>query len=259
MKSYSLVKTEGLRNTARSQRELQNTDLSRPSEKARLQNLAYTREQLGMQTSKKSDPAFLCSAALKKVEKDSFVRYTPTSNTNSGIQRIVQISNVVEDPLEPPRHKHKKVAGGALDEAPPVINRSPPRKLTAQDQKDFYVPAAISNWKNANGYTIPLHMRLQADGRSLQHTTINSRHAQMADVLYAAERQARKEAEERNQIQHTIQVAQAMKREEKIKQAATLARAEKEGLMASSFSKLNSEIRKDKREEGSDEEDAGRL
>ena len=48
MKSYSLVKTEGLRNTARSQRELQNTDLSRPSEKARLQNLAYTREQLGM-------------------------------------------------------------------------------------------------------------------------------------------------------------------------------------------------------------------
>ena len=66
----------------------------------------------------------------------------------------------------------------------------------------------------------------------------------MADVLYAAERQARKEAEERNQIQHTIQVAQAMKREEKIKQAATLARAEKEGLMASTFSKLNSELRR---------------
>ena len=38
-------------------------------------------------------------------------------------------------------------------------------------------------------------------------------------------------------------MAQALKREEKIKQAATLARAEKEGLMASTFSKLNSEIR----------------
>ena len=47
-----------------------------------------------------------------------------------------------------------------------------------------------------------------------------------------------------------------MKREEKIKQAATLARAEKEGLMASSFSKLNSEIRR-----GNDEsdEDEGKL
>ena len=49
-----------------------------------------------------------------------------------------------------------------------------------------------------------------------------------------------------------------MKREEKIKQAATLARAEKEGLMASSFSKLNSEIRKDKRDD-SDGDDEGRL
>jgi SNW domain-containing protein 1 len=113
-----------------------------------------------MQVAKKSDPAFLCSAALKKVDNDTFVRYTPTSNTNSGIQRIVQISNVVEDPLEPPRHKHKKIAGGAGDEPPPVIKRSPPRRLTAQDAKDWAVPASISNWKNANGYTIPLHMRL---------------------------------------------------------------------------------------------------
>lgn len=65
----------------------------------------------------------------------------------------------------------------------------------------------------------------------------------MADAMYAAERQARKETEERNQIAHAIAVAQALKKEQKIKQAATLARAEKDGLMASTFSKLNSEIR----------------
>ena len=91
---------------------------------------------------------------------------------------MVQISNVVEDPLDPPRHKHKKIAGGAGNEPPPVIKRSPPRKLTPQDMKDWHVPACISNWKNANGYTIPLHMRLQADGRNLQDTAINARHAQ---------------------------------------------------------------------------------
>jgi len=133
MKNYSLVKFEGLRNPTRSERELHNTNLSRPSDKTRAQNLEYTKQMLGMKTDKKaaSDPAFLCTAALKKVEKDSFVRYTPTSNASSGIQRIVQISNVVEDPLEPPRHKHKKIAGGASEEPPPVIMRSPPRKLTA--------------------------------------------------------------------------------------------------------------------------------
>ena len=57
-------------------------------------------------------------------------------------------------------------------------------------------------------------------------------------------------------------MAQALKREEKIKQAATLARAEKEGLMASSFSKLNSELRKGDEsggEAGSDDEKSGKL
>ena len=85
MKNYSLVKFEGLRNTDRSQRELQNLDLSRPSEKKRDQNLEVTRQQLGVKSDKKSNPAFLCQAALKPVQKDNFVRYTPTSNTNSGI------------------------------------------------------------------------------------------------------------------------------------------------------------------------------
>lgn len=114
-----------------------------------------------MKVAKKNENAFLCSSALKKVEGDTFVRYTPTtSNTaNPGMQRIVQISSTVEDPLDPPRHKHKKVPR-APDQSQPVINRSPPRKLTAQDQADWRIPASISNWQNANGYTIPLHMRL---------------------------------------------------------------------------------------------------
>jgi len=169
-----------------------------------------------MKIAKKNEPAYVCSSALKKQDKDTFVRYTPTANASSGVQRIVQISNVVEDPLDPPRHKHKKIAP-IQDGPPPQIKRSPPRKLTAKDQQDWKIPACISNWKNANGYTIPLHMRLQADGRNLQDTQVNSRFAAFADAMYAAERQARKETDERNQIQHTIKMAQALKREEKIK------------------------------------------
>ena len=187
MRSISLVKTEGLRNKSKSIRELQNADLSRPSEAERQLNMDRTRAELGMKIAKKSDPAFVCSAALKQKAGDMFVRYTPISNTNSGVQRIVQISNAVEDPLEPPRHKHKKVPAHP-DGPPPVILRSPPRKLTAKDQADCKIPACISNWKNANGYTIPLHMRLQADGRNLQDISVNSRHASLADGLYAAEK-----------------------------------------------------------------------
>ena len=72
----------------------------------------------------------------------------------------------------------------------------------------------------------------------------------MADAMYAAERQARKETEERNQIAHAIAVAQALKKEQKIKQAATLARAEKDGLMASTFSKFNQEVSHERNKEG---------
>ena len=44
MKNYSLVKFEGLRNTGRTQRELQNLDLRRPTDKQREQNLEVTRQ-----------------------------------------------------------------------------------------------------------------------------------------------------------------------------------------------------------------------
>lgn len=126
---------------------------------------------------KQNEPAFLASSAHKKKQEDQFVRYTPqTAGRPGGMERIIQISTQQVDPLEPPKHKHKKVPGGSTD-PPPVILRSPPRLLTAQDQKDWKVPACISNWKNAAGYTVPLHMRLQADGRGLQDTTINERHA----------------------------------------------------------------------------------
>ena len=146
--------------------------------------------------------------------------------------------------MEPPRFKHKRIPRAAPS-PPPVIMRSPNRKLTAKDMSDWKVPPCISNWINAKGYTIPLHMRLQADGRSLQDTSVNERFAQFADSMYAAEKQARKEVEERNKVQETIKLALAAKKEKEIREAATLARAEKAGLMASSISKFNSELRKD--------------
>ena len=141
-----------------------------------------------MRIDKKNESAFLSSQAQKKKDDEIFLQYTPANATGGAAgTRIIQIATQQEDPLEPPRHKHKKVPRGSND-PPPVILRSPPRQITAQDQKDWKVPACISNWKNAAGYTVPLHMRLQADGRGLQNTTINERHAQFADALYAAER-----------------------------------------------------------------------
>lgn len=96
----------------------------------------------------------------------------------------------------------------------------------------------MSNWQNANGYTIPLHERLRADGRGLQDVSINERHASFADALYMAEKQARIETQNRSLVHNQIKLEQAKRQEAKIREAATLAKAEKEGLIASSFSQM---------------------
>lgn len=70
--------------------------------------------------------------------------------------------------------------------------------------KNWSVPPCISNWRNPNGYTIPLHMRLSADGRTLQHNTINERFADIIDSIHIAERQARSELEERAKIEKSV-------------------------------------------------------
>jgi len=130
------------------------------------------------------------------------------------------------DPLEPAKFKHKRVPGGP-GSPPKTIMHSPPRKLTVKDQQDWKIPPCISNWKNAKGYTIPLEMRLSADGRTLQQHTINEKHAKLANSFYIAEKQARKEIEERNKIQKTITYKEFLKQEEKMRDAAAQARAEK--------------------------------
>lgn len=53
-----------------------------------------------------------------------------------------------------------------------------------------------------------------------------------------AEKQARVETEQRSLVQNSIKLAQAQQKEQKIREAATLAKAEKEGLIASSFSQI---------------------
>lgn len=97
--------------------------------------------------------------------------------------------------------------------------------------EDWRVPPCISNWRNSNGYTIPLHMRLSADGRTLQHNTINEHFADIVDSLYIAERQARSELEERAKIQKSVQYKEYLKKEEELRSAAVRAREEKNRLM----------------------------
>lgn len=69
---------------------------------------------------------------------------------------------------------------------------------------DWKIPPCVSNWKNSKGYTIPLEMRLRADGRTLQQHTVSENHSKVSNALYIAEKISKKELSERISIQKNL-------------------------------------------------------
>lgn len=162
-------------------------------------------------------------------EEPTYVRYTPANqmgDTSQKNDRIFKIVAKQQDPMEPPKFKHKKIPRGPPSPPPPVMH-SPPRKLTAEDQEAWKIPPAISNWKNPKGYTVPLDKRLAADGRALQDTTINDKFAQFAEALFTADRHAREEVNLRAKMQQKLAEKEKLAKEEHLREMARKAREER--------------------------------
>ena len=218
--------------------DVENVEMERPSEEEVANTASRTQaalEKLLNGKIKAANPKNVPSAQAGV----SYVRYTPMAGGMNGgdgsAQRIIKMVDVVEDPLEPPRFKAKKIPRGPPSPPAPIL-RSPPRKLTAQDQKDWMIPPCVSNWKNNKGYTIPLDKRLAADGRGLQDVHINDRFASFSESLYIADRHAREEVRQRSQLQQRIAEKQKEDKEEHLRMLAQRARDERAGIAAPSTS-----------------------
>ncbi len=107
--------------------------------------------------------------------------------------------------------------------------RSPPRKLTKEDQQIWKIPPCISNWKNAKGYVVPLDKRIGADGRGLQDVTVNERFASLAEDLYVAEKKAREEIKIRNDLSRQQKAREEERREQELRDLAKQARSARGG------------------------------
>lgn len=165
-----------------------------------------------------------------KQSEATYVRYTPSSRLgdNSGHeQRIIKMVDLPEDPLAPPKFKHKKVPGRPPSPPAPVL-RSPPRKLTAQDQEAWYIPPSVSNWKNPKGFTIALDKRVAADGRRLEKAEINDNFAKLSEALAVADRKAREEIGQRAAMQQKLAERENAAKEERLRELAQQAREERE-------------------------------
>ena len=197
----------------------------------------------------------------------TYVRYTPANQMGDNSKKNDRIMKIVErqqDPMEPPKFKHKKIPRGPPSPPPPVMH-SPPRKLTAEDQENWKIPPPISNWKNPKGYTVPLDKRLAADGRGLQDVTINDKFAQLSETLFTTDRLAREEVKQRAAMQQKLAEKKRAAKEEQLRQLAqqahggSLRRRSGSASSASSYSSRSSsgesaahereKLRRERREE----------
>ena len=179
------------------------------------------------------------SAVVSKQNGEAtYVRYTPANSSSSGSgTRIIKLSEAPVDPFEPPKYKIKKVPRGPPSPPPPVMH-SPPRKVSAEEQKNWVIPACVSNWKNAKGYTIPLDKRLAADGRGLHDVTINDNFAKLSEALFIADKHAREEVKLRSEMANKLAAKEKKDKEEKLRLLAQKAREERAGLMSGNAASL---------------------
>ena len=205
--------------------------LDRPSEEEVAASTEKTRNALA---------ALVSGAANAKKPKNmkgvvrkepTYVRYTPSNQMGDNTRkndRIMKIVDRQQDPMEPPKFKHKKIPRGPPSPPPPVMH-SPPRKLTAEDQEAWKIPPPISNWKNPKGYTVPLDKRLAADGRGLQDVTINDKFAPFTEALALADRAAREQVQQRALMQQRLAEKEKAEKEEQLRMLARKAREERAG------------------------------
>ena len=163
------------------------------------------------------------AGAINANPKSSMVKFTPQGSTEA---KIVKIYEAQKDPFDPPKFSHKRAPKPPPSPPPPVLH-SPPRKVSAQEQKNWAIPPCISNWKNAKGYTIALDKRLAADGRGLRENQINEGFATFAESLYLAESHARDEVEKRAIIEKKLAEKERIEKEETLRALAAKAREEK--------------------------------
>ena len=93
------------------------------------------------------------------------------------------------------------------------------KKLTKEDREFWNIPAAVSNWKNSQGFTIGLDKRMI--GR--EHVPIEMNIEKFNDLSTAlsdADLQAREDLKQRNEIRQQKQLQEKRLRDEKIKEIA---------------------------------------
>ncbi|CCH47122.1 Puff-specific protein Bx42 [Wickerhamomyces ciferrii] len=255
---YSLI----LRNDSNKERAIQSTLEDVIPLKQRQKNISLAKpSQLEIDETTERTRKALDEILQKKLGKSiktnshknpEYIRYTSSNilDNNPTSSRIIKIVDAQEDPMAPIKFKQKKNIARPSSPPAPVLH-APTRKATAEEQKQWYIPPAISNWKNPNGFTIALDKRLAVDGRDPNRDDtqgeINSNFLNLANALDDADKKAREDIKLRNAMKKKIAEKETREKEERLRILAQKAREEKgitSGNFNSRYENENDEVKK---------------
>ncbi|KAH0827194.1 pre-mRNA-processing protein 45 [Lanmaoa asiatica] len=180
------------------------------------------------------------------VGKTTYVRYTPGQQQGGDgalKQRIIKMSEVLRIRWSPLASKHKKIPRGPPSPPPPVL-RSPPRKATAAEQKEWMIPPCISNWKNNKGFN---HSTRQTFwllmGEVSKMLVSPAGFSVHSPCSLFPPRHAREEVRQRALMQQKLAQKEKEAKEENLRLLAQRAREERSGTVPSASSRPTTESR----------------
>jgi len=208
--------------------------LKKPSEEETYKNICDTKKALEKLSNNRirTYQSFKTNNFNNETNKNNKLCYkyiNYKSDSAKSNNHLIKLVALPVDPLSNLKYRHHKVPLSYTNEKNfvPVL-QEPTKKLSYEEQKKWKIPPCVNMSNNPKGLVIPLDIRLANDGRNLRQFQANQNFSKFADIMALAEKNVRKEIEDRNRIAQSIQVAAAMKKEEELKEAAKLARAERD-------------------------------
>lgn len=200
------------------------SELARPSEEEIASSTQLTQLALDKIVQAKISKTQPKSVALSVTTRDgaTYIRYKSTSLLSNGapMERLIKIVDKQNDPMLPPKFLIKKLPQGPPPPPAPILH-DPSEKLTQQDHKDWYIPPAISNWKNQNGFTIAIDKRMSyLNNTDTKKDEINENFGHLNEALLKAEKDAREEIALKNEMMLKLKERENQEREMKLKELA---------------------------------------
>lgn len=160
---------------------------------------------------------------------ETFVKYTPTQ----GSTKMIKIVEAAVDPMLPPKFKNNQKTPSLPDQLTleSAILKPKAKPMTAEEQRQWYIPPVISNWKNPKGFTIDIEKRVAAfDNREKRkhELLLSDNFGKLADSLKKADEKARAEIKARNRLRLKVAEQKKLENEEKLRQLAIKARENRE-------------------------------